>query len=116
MMLGKSAACILGMACGLLGAAPTAHGADPKVVAYFEETCGACHGPKGLGMAGLAPPLKGSPFVLQASTAEIESVITKGRAGEQKKFPTLASPMPPHSMSQTRLKGVIAYLREELQQ
>lgn len=113
MTFGKSAACVVALACGLIGAAQAA---DPKVVAYFEETCGACHGPKGLGMPGLAPPLKGSPFVLQASPADIEAVITKGRAGDQKKFPTLPSPMPPHSMSQTRLKGVVAYVREELQQ
>lgn len=91
------------------------HAVDDRVLAYFEETCGACHGTKGQGTPGLAPPLKGSSFVMQADPAEISAVITKGRAGEQKKFPSLASPMPAHSMSDGRLKAIVAYLRDELQ-
>ena len=66
-----------------------AHAADAKVVAYFEETCGACHGPKGDGIAGLAPPLKGSAFVKSAKPEDVAAVISKGRAGDQKKFPQI---------------------------
>jgi len=39
--------------------AGTAHAADPKIVTFFTETCGTCHGEKGEGMKGLAPALKG---------------------------------------------------------
>ena len=94
---------------------PVVHAADAKIVAFFEETCGACHGTKGEGTPGLAPPLKGSPFVMQASLAEIAAVVTKGRAGDQKKFPNLPSPMPPNSLSENRLNGVVAYVKNELQ-
>jgi thiosulfate dehydrogenase len=89
--------------------------ADPKVVAYFEETCGACHGPKGLGIPGLAPTLKGSAFVMTASVDEVAAVITKGRTVEQKKHANFPSPMPAHSMSDGRLKAIVAYIRDEIQ-
>lgn len=89
--------------------------ADAKTVAFFEETCGACHGAKGEGTPGLAPPLKGSSFVQQATPADIAQVITKGRAGDAKRFPNLPSPMPAHSLSESRLNAVIAYVRDEIQ-
>ena len=94
---------------------PLAHAADAKIVAFFEETCGACHGTKGEGTPGLAPPLKGSAFVMQASPAEIAAVITKGRIGDQKKFPNLPSPMPANALSENRLNGIVAYVRNEIQ-
>lgn len=99
--------------CGSIGGAALA--ADPKTVTYFEETCGACHGTKGEGTPGLAPPLKGSPFVQQATPDDIAQVITKGRTGEAKRFPNLPSPMPAHSMSDKRLQAVIAYVRDDIQ-
>jgi len=92
-----------------------AQAADAKIVAYFEETCGVCHGDKGQGIANLAPPLKGSKFVTGASAGEIGETITKGRAGDQKRYKEFASPMPAQTMSDTRLAGLIAYLKDEIQ-
>jgi mono/diheme cytochrome c family protein len=89
--------------------------ADKKVVAYYNETCGVCHGEKGEGMKGLAPPFKGNKFITGGSEAEIGETITKGRMGDAKRYKDLASPMPPASMSDSRLKAVIAYLKTELQ-
>ena len=89
--------------------------ADPKIVTYFEETCGACHGEKGAGIPNLAPALKGNPFVTKGSAAEIGEVITKGRTVEQKKHKDFPSPMPAHSMSDGRLAGVIDYIKKDLQ-
>ena len=104
-----------GLLSSLVCGTGTAFAADAKIVAFFEETCGACHGAKGEGTPGLAPPLKGSKFVTESSPADIAAVISKGRTGDQKKFPNLPSPMPPHSMSDNRLQGVIAYVRDEIQ-
>ena len=94
---------------------PPALAADPKIVTYFEETCGACHGEKGAGIPNLAPALKGNPFVTKGSAAEIGEVIVKGRTVEQKKHKDFASPMPAHSMSDSRLAGVIDYIKKDLQ-
>jgi mono/diheme cytochrome c family protein len=89
--------------------------ADPKIVAFFEETCGACHGEKGQGTPGLAPPLKGSKFVIESAPADIAAVITNGRKKEQKHFPELLKAMPAHSLSETRLQGVVSYVQGEIQ-
>src|SRR4249920_504800 len=43
-------------------AAGPAFAADPKIVTFFLETCGTCHGEKGEGMKGLAPAFKGNDF------------------------------------------------------
>ena len=99
----------------VLGWQADAFAADAKVVAYFKETCGVCHGEAGEGMKGLAPPLKGSEYVKTASAADLGNTITKGRAGDQKKFKDLPSPMPPAQMSDSRLKGIIDYLKNDLQ-
>jgi len=36
-------------------------------------------------------------------------------AGDQKRYKDLPSPMPPNSMSDARLAGIIAYLKNEIQ-
>lgn len=86
-----------------------------KDIAYFKETCGACHGENGEGMKGLAPPLKGNDWVKKASDVDLASVITKGRAGDAKRHKDIPAPMPANSMSDNRLKGIIAYLKGGLQ-
>ena len=95
--------------------AGTAHAADPKIVTFYTETCGTCHGEKGEGMKGLAPPLKGNKFVTDGSTGDLSNTIVKGRAGDAKKYKDLPSPMPPNSMSDGRLQGLIGYLKGDLQ-
>ena len=95
--------------------AGAAQAADPKIVTFFTETCGTCHGEKGEGTKGLAPPLKGNKYVTDSSAGELAATITKGRAGDAKKYKDLPSPMPPNSMSDARLKGVIDYLKGDLQ-
>lgn len=95
--------------------AGAAQAADPRIVTYFNENCATCHGEKGEGMKGLAPPLKGSKYVTDSSAGELGTVITKGRAGDAKKYKDLPSPMPPNSMSDSRLKGVIDYIKTDLQ-
>lgn len=95
--------------------AGVAQAADPKVVKYYKETCGVCHGESGEGMKGLAPAFKGNKFITQGSEAEIGDTITKGRMGDAKRYKDLASPMPPAQMSDGRLKAIIAYLKTDLQ-
>ena len=85
------------LAAGLACALPMAGFAqDATLVAYFKETCGACHGDLGVGMTGLAPPLKGSDWVKGASDSDLAQVITKGRAGDAKRHKDIPAPMPPN--------------------
>ena len=103
-------------ALALVLALPAAAAAqDAKLLAYFKETCGACHGENGEGTKGLAPALKGNDWVKSASDGDLASVITKGREGAAKRHKDIPAPMPANSMSDTRLKGIIAYLKGELQ-
>jgi mono/diheme cytochrome c family protein len=95
--------------------AGNAAAADAKLVTFFKETCGVCHGEKGEGMPGLAPAFKGNAFITGGSEADIAATITKGREGAAKKYKDLPSPMPPQSMSDSRLKAVIEYLKTDLQ-
>jgi mono/diheme cytochrome c family protein len=95
--------------------ASVAQAADPKLVTFYKETCGVCHGENGEGTPGLAPPLKGNKFITEGSAAEIAATITKGREGAAKRYKDLASPMPPASMSDSRLQALIAYLKTDLQ-
>jgi mono/diheme cytochrome c family protein len=95
--------------------AGAAQAADPKIVKFFNETCGTCHGESGEGMKGLAPPLKANKFVTEGSAADIGATIVKGREGAAKRYKDLPSPMPANSMSDTRLQSLIAYLKGDLQ-
>jgi mono/diheme cytochrome c family protein len=106
---------LVGVAMAGAVAALPAGAADEKTVNFFKETCGTCHGEAGEGMKGLAPPLKGSDFVKTASEGDLANTITKGRMGDAKRFKDLPSPMPPNSMSDSRLKALIAYLKGDLQ-
>lgn len=105
------AVCVVasGMATGV------AQAADEKIVNYYKETCGVCHGENGEGTKGLAPGFKGNKFITGGSAADIGATITKGRTGDQKKYKDLPSPMPAASMSDGRLSGLIAYLKGDLQ-
>jgi mono/diheme cytochrome c family protein len=89
--------------------------ADPKIVTFYQETCGTCHGEKGEGMKGLAPALKGNKFVTEGSAADIGTTIVKGREGAAKRYKDLPSPMPANSMSDGRLQGIIGFLKTDLQ-
>jgi mono/diheme cytochrome c family protein len=103
------------LSAALVAYAGAVQAADPKLVAFFKETCGVCHGENGEGTAGLAPPLKANKFVTEGSEGDIATVITKGREGAAKRYKDLPSPMPPQSMSDSRLKALIAYLKTDLQ-
>ncbi|MGH8399981.1 MAG: c-type cytochrome, partial [Gammaproteobacteria bacterium] len=75
-----------------------------------------CHGPQGEGIEGLAPPLKGSNFVMTASEADIAHTIKYGRSGSDKHFKDIAQPMPPHpNLNDQQLKDLVAYLKDGLQ-
>jgi mono/diheme cytochrome c family protein len=104
---------IIAAVCGLLGAAAVqAYAAEAKTVKFFKETCGICHGENAEGTPGLAPALKGNAWVKGASDGDLSATITKGREGAAKRHKDIPGPMPANSMSDGRLKDVIAYLRE----
>jgi len=104
---------IIATASSLLAlAAAGAYAADANTVKFFKETCGVCHGETAEGTPGLAPALKGNAWVKGASDGDLATTITKGRDGAAKRHKDIPGPMPPNSMSENRLKNVIAYLKE----
>lgn len=106
------AAIIVGLgAAGLVGSAVAAS----KGEGVFNEVCSACHGEKGVGIPGLAPPLKGSAFVASTDAAALAAFIQKGRAGAEKKFPNFPSPMPPYTGGQSKAAAVAEYVKGDLQ-
>jgi mono/diheme cytochrome c family protein len=96
----------------VFGAAGQALAAEAKTVKFFKETCGVCHGENAEGTPGLAPALKGNEWVKSASEGDLANTITKGRDGAAKRHKEIPGPMPANSMSDGRLKDVIAYLKE----
>lgn len=96
-----------------LAVSPLASAADGKTV--FDGTCAACHGAKGQGTPGMAPALKGDPFVIKGSIADIESTIQDGRSGDKKKYKDIHMDMPAWHLPEADLKAVVAYLRGDLQ-
>ena len=95
--------------------AGAAQAADPKVVKFYQDNCASCHGETGQGTAGLAPAFKGNKFIVSGSEAEIGDTIAKGRDASSKRYKELPSPMPALSMSDTRRKDLVAYLKTDLQ-
>jgi mono/diheme cytochrome c family protein len=89
--------------------------AASKGEAVFAEVCSACHGEKGAGIPGLAPPLKGSAFVASTDVAALTAFLQKGRAGAEKKFPNFPSPMPPYSGGKDKATAVAEYIKGDLQ-
>lgn len=87
--------------------------ADGK--ATFDGTCAACHGSKGQGTPGLAPALKGDPFVIKGKLADIEDTIQNGRSGAKKKYKDIPGDMPAWHLADADLKAVVAYIRGDLQ-
>ncbi|HEV2333077.1 MAG TPA: cytochrome c [Gammaproteobacteria bacterium] len=96
-----------------LALSPMASASDGKAV--FESTCAACHGAKGQGTPGMAPALKGDPFVIKSRIADIENTIQNGRSGDKKKYKDIHMDMPAWHLPEADLKAVVAYLRGDLQ-
>lgn len=81
----------------------------------FNEVCAACHGEKGAGIPGLAPPLKGSAFVASTDAAALTAFVQKGRVGKDKKFPNFPSDMPPYGGGKDKAAAVVEYLKGDMQ-
>lgn len=107
LLLSSLAMALVSGAAHVYAAAP---GAD-----VFAEVCSACHGDKGQGVPGLAPPLKGSAFVKSQDIAALTAFVQKGRAGAEKKFPNYPSPMPPYTGGQAKAQEVAQYVKTEIQ-
>ena len=104
LLLAFSAALLCG---GVQAAAPGA--------SVFEEVCAACHGDKGQGIPGLAPPLKGSEFVKSQDAKSLAAFIQHGRSGKEKKFPQFPSDMPPYGGGDAKAQAVADYVKGDIQ-
>jgi len=80
----------------------------------FGAKCIACHGSKGEGTQ-VGPALKGDPFIIQGTPAEIKQVITSGRTQKEKKYPNIVTPMPAGLASESEADALVTYLKGDLQ-
>ncbi len=81
----------------------------------FAGTCSACHGPEGLGVAGLGKDLTTSTFVMERTDAEVLEFLKTGRPASDP-LNTTGVDMPPKggnpALNDDKLLDIIAYLRE----
>jgi mono/diheme cytochrome c family protein len=85
--LGAAAAVVLA-ACTTPGNEWTAQGGAWHL---YKENCSGCHGFQGQGIKPAGTPLRGDPFVLNASAQTLKAVIREGRIGKSKRYPEYAA-------------------------
>ena len=73
--------------------------------------CGACHGPEGQGVAGVAPPLVGSNVVAAAPEELIRSVLF-GR-NQDRKNPAFPDMPPFNGLGDEDVAAVVSYVRAQ---
>lgn len=108
----RVASMLVGLAAAVVAGSTSA---ASKGEGVFMEVCAACHGEKGAGIPGLAPPLKGSAFVASTDAAALATFIQKGRTGKDKKFPNFPSDMPPYAGGKDKAGAVAEYVKGDLQ-
>jgi cytochrome c oxidase cbb3-type subunit 2 len=79
----------------------------------YADTCAACHGAEGKGVAGAFPPLAGDPVVNAADAAEHIDTVLHGAQGRTINGQTYASPMPPFAgqLSDPQIADIIGHER-----
>jgi len=80
----------------------------------FGAKCVACHGPKGEGTQ-VGPSLKGDPFVIDGTPAELKKVIMGGRSDKEKKYPKIMNGMPAGLASDAEADALVVFLKGDLQ-
>lgn len=98
-----------------LGLSPTSMAAGSSGAQLFSSNCASCHGTKGQGTPGLAPALKGNPFVLKGDEKTLEKTIKNGRQGDAKKYPNIPIAMPAWNFTNAQLHELVEYLKGPLQ-
>lgn len=96
-----------------LAFAGTSFAADPAAI--YKSKCTLCHGPKGEGIKGMAPPHKGNTFITQGKPEEIKKAILEGRAGKAKKYKEYPVDMPKNPLSDADADALVKYLQTDLQ-
>ncbi len=80
----------------------------------FVPTCGACHGPEGLGVENLGKDMTTSEFIAERSDEEMLEFVKVGRAPDDP-LNTTGVLMPPKggnpALSDEQLMDIIAYVR-----
>jgi mono/diheme cytochrome c family protein len=121
-MFAKMRSMISGMQPGVSGSVPdstTAYLSGDKAIhaidgkRLFENTCSSCHGSNGSGMAGVFPPLNGSPIVAGNKEVPIK-IVLQGLEGPIKVNKVRYNSMMPSfggSYSDAQIAAIITYLR-----
>ena len=81
----------------------------------YKENCIKCHGEKGQGMKGVAPPHKGNEFITKSSKDDVKAVVREGRAGAAKKYKKFPLDMPKLGLSEEDIEAVVTFEQGELQ-
>jgi mono/diheme cytochrome c family protein len=94
--------------------APPGRGDPVRGLTVFNGTCVACHGPGGVGVAGLGKPLTTSTFAAGLTDAELLAFLDTGRAADDP-LNTTGIVMPPRggnpALTDADLMDVIAFVR-----
>lgn len=81
--------------------------------ALYADVCAACHQPSGLGEAGKAPPLRGSPYLL-GDERRLVRIVTNGLVGPiDVRGERWEMEMPAWTSSDEQLAAVLTYARRE---
>lgn len=98
---------VVALAVAVSGSAFAADGA-----ATFKSKCVACHGADGKGTP-MAPAFIGNAFVKESKAADVEAVVTNGRAGAEKKYKNFTMAMPSHDkkLAADEIKAVVEYIK-----
>jgi mono/diheme cytochrome c family protein len=86
---------------------------DPAAI--YKSKCALCHGAKGEGIKGMAPPHKGNKHVIEGKPEEIKKIILEGRIGKAKKYKEYPVDMPKSVMPDADAEALVKYLKTELQ-
>src|SRR3972149_212012 len=75
----------------------------------YAEHCVKCHGAKGQGMKGVAPPHKGNEFITKSSKDDVKAVVREGRAGAAKKYKKFPLDMPKLGLSEDDIEAIVTF-------
>ena len=83
--------------------------------AEIYKQCAVCHGAKGQGTKGMAPPHKGNKFVIESKPEDLKKLVLEGRAGAAKRYKELPLDMPKSGLSEADAETVVKYIQNDIQ-
>src|SRR3989338_9992346 len=83
--------------------------------AEIYKQCAVCHGAKGQGTKGMAPPHKGNKFVIESKPEDLKKLVLEGRAGAAKRYKELPLDMPKSGLSESDAETLVKNIQNDIQ-